>query len=62
MNEIAKLFQDAASIFSKLAYEFENENKQLKDRLCALDVDTAKNKEALRAVARTILENLDQER
>lgn len=59
MDRIAKLLQDAASIFTKLACEIENENKRVEDRLCAIEADTAKNRQVLKDVAHTILNNLD---
>ena len=58
-NDVAKLLQDAASIFAQLASTIEGEHRRLNDRIDHLENKTEKNKETLKNIAQTILDNLD---
>lgn len=61
-NDVVKLLQNAANVFAQLACTIEGEYKRLNDRIDHLENTTEKNKETLKTIAQTILNNLDQER
>ena len=58
-NDVTKLLQDAANIFAQLASVVEGENKRLNDRIDHLENKAERNKETLKTIAQTILNNLD---
>ena len=59
MPDIGDLLKDAANIFAQLAAAYEDDRKRTQDHLCHLENKTAENREALRAVAESILKNLN---
>ena len=58
-DKITQLLKDAANIFASLAYELEQEQRGVRNRLDTLDSEVHKNKSTLKDVAKTILDNLD---
>jgi len=58
-NDVAKLMQDAANIFAQLASVVEGEHRRLNDRIDHLENKVERNKETLKTIAQTILDNLD---
>ena len=58
MPNISDLLKDAANIFAQLAAAYEDDRKRTQDHLAHLEKKTAENREALRAVAESILNNL----
>ncbi len=58
MPNISDLLKDAANIFAQLAVAYEDDRKRTQDHLAHLEKKTAENREALRAVAESILNNL----
>ena len=60
MNDnVIQLLQDAANLFASLACEIEKDQRDVRNRLDALNSEVHKNKSTLKAVAKTILDNLD---
>lgn len=58
-DKIIQLLRDASNVFADLASEIEQEQRGVRNRLDALDSEVHKNKQTLKAVAETILKNLD---
>ena len=58
MYNISDLLKDAANMFTQLATAYEDDRKRTQDQLAYLENRTAENREALRAAAETILNNL----
>jgi hypothetical protein len=58
MSDISDLLKDAANIFAQLATAYEDDRKRTQDQLAHLENKTAENREALRAAAESILNNL----
>ena len=58
-TDVAKLLQDAANTFAQLATVIKGEHRRLNDRIDHLENKTERNKETLRIIAQTILDNLN---
>ena len=58
MNRTVELLRDLATTFASLADELDARDLEIDHRLNAIENDICKNKETLRAVATTILDNM----
>lgn len=58
-NDVAKLLRDAANTFAQLANVIEGEYRRLNNRIDYLENKVERNKETLKTIAQTILDNLD---
>jgi cell division septum initiation protein DivIVA len=58
-NDVTKLLQNAANTFAQLATVIEDENRRLNDRINHLENKVERNRETLKTIAQTILDNLD---
>lgn len=58
MSKTIELLRDLATTFASLADEIEKRDKEVDSRFNVIENETYKNKEVLRTVANTILDNI----
>lgn len=59
MADISRLLMEASDLFARLAKETEKRDQEISNRLSEIECKTYANREAMKAAANALLQNLD---